>query len=222
MDTVGYIYILTNPAIKDYVKIGYATDVDQRVKELNSSPGLPFSFRVYATYAVPTSLADTKVHQIIDQLNPDLRAVEVRDGKTRTREFYAMEPEAAFNILKAMAELHGFEDRLKRRDASPDEMAEAEAARKAERAGKKLAPFTFDKAGVPIGAVITYDRDPAITVEVISNKRVLYEGAEYSLSALAQKLMDIPTAQGPAYFSYEGVNLVELRRRHEEQEEEET
>ena len=31
MDTVGYIYILTNPAIKDYVKIGYAADVDQRV-----------------------------------------------------------------------------------------------------------------------------------------------------------------------------------------------
>ena len=44
-------------------------------------------------------LADKKLHSIIDQLNPDLRAVEIRDGKSRTREFYAMEPEAAYNIL---------------------------------------------------------------------------------------------------------------------------
>ena len=73
---------------------------------------------------------------------------------------------------------------------------------------------------MPIGAVITYDRDPQVQVEVISNKRVLYEGEEHTLSALAQKLMDVPAAQGPAFFSYEGVNLVELRRRHDEQVEE--
>ena len=31
---VGSIYVLTNPAIKDYVKIGYADDVDDRVRVL--------------------------------------------------------------------------------------------------------------------------------------------------------------------------------------------
>lgn len=39
MDTVGSIYILTNPAIRDYVKIGYANDVEERVRVLNSSEG---------------------------------------------------------------------------------------------------------------------------------------------------------------------------------------
>ena len=218
--TVGYIYILTNPAIKDYVKIGYATNVEQRLKELNSSEGIPFSFRVYATYAVPVNLADVKVHQIIDQLNPDLRAVEVREGKTRKREFYAMEPYAAYSILRAITELHSFEDRLRLWPESEDDKAEAENAKKSARAGKKLAPFSFDKAGVPIGAYITFDKNPAITVEVVSNKKVRYEGEEYSLSPLAQILLDSPSpVQGPAFFSYEGVSLIELRRRKEESEE---
>ena len=33
----GVIYILTNPSFPDYVKIGYADDVDRRLKELNRS-----------------------------------------------------------------------------------------------------------------------------------------------------------------------------------------
>lgn len=32
----GYIYILTNPSFPNYVKLGYADDVEKRVKELNS------------------------------------------------------------------------------------------------------------------------------------------------------------------------------------------
>lgn len=33
----GVIYILTNPSFPDYVKIGYAYDVNKRLKELNRS-----------------------------------------------------------------------------------------------------------------------------------------------------------------------------------------
>ena len=32
----GYIYILTNPSFKEYVKIGFATDVKQRLAELKT------------------------------------------------------------------------------------------------------------------------------------------------------------------------------------------
>ena len=48
----GVIYILTNPSFPDYVKIGYADDIDKRLKELNRSECIPFAFRVYATYEV--------------------------------------------------------------------------------------------------------------------------------------------------------------------------
>ncbi len=34
---MGYIYIMTNPSFPEYVKIGYAKDVKQRLDELNRS-----------------------------------------------------------------------------------------------------------------------------------------------------------------------------------------
>lgn len=34
----GYIYIMTNPALPNMVKIGYAKDVDQRRKQLPPRP----------------------------------------------------------------------------------------------------------------------------------------------------------------------------------------
>ena len=72
----GYIYIMTNPSFKDYVKIGYADDVDRRLAQLNQSECTPFAFRVYATYAVGERLQDLTLHRLIDQLNPSLRSIE--------------------------------------------------------------------------------------------------------------------------------------------------
>lgn len=37
----GYIYILTNPSFPQYVKIGYATGVKQRLAELSCSTAVP-------------------------------------------------------------------------------------------------------------------------------------------------------------------------------------
>ena len=65
-DKKGVIYILTNPSFPDYVKIGYADDIDKRLKQLNRSECIPFAFRVYATYEVNSRLSDLKLHAIID------------------------------------------------------------------------------------------------------------------------------------------------------------
>ena len=92
----GVIYILTNPSFKEYVKIGYADDVEKRLKELNRSECIPFAFRLYAYYEVPQRLTDKKLHDLIDMMNPDLRVIEEFDGKKRTREFYNMSPEKAY------------------------------------------------------------------------------------------------------------------------------
>ena len=51
-ESKGVIYILTNPSFKEYVKIGYADDVEKRLKQLNSTECTPFAFRIYATYEV--------------------------------------------------------------------------------------------------------------------------------------------------------------------------
>ena len=90
MQTKGFIYILTNPSFKEYFKIGYADNVEARLKQLNNSECIPFAFRVYATYEVEERLTDKKLHSLIDQLNPNLRSIDNVGGKGCVREFYAM------------------------------------------------------------------------------------------------------------------------------------
>ena len=106
-DAKGYIYILTNPSFPQYVKIGYADDVERRLDQLNRSECIPFAFRVYATYEVQSRLSDKKVHSIIDKLNPNLRSIDNFKGQKRVREFYAMSPDDAYSLLEAIAEING-------------------------------------------------------------------------------------------------------------------
>ena len=51
MDETGDIYILPNPSFPEYVKIGYADDIDKRLQQPNRSECIPFASRVYATDA---------------------------------------------------------------------------------------------------------------------------------------------------------------------------
>ncbi len=80
MTNKGFIYILTNPSFPDYVKIGYAHDVEKRLQQLNRSECIPFAFRVYALYEVEHVLADKQIHKLLDSLNPDLRGYVCRKG----------------------------------------------------------------------------------------------------------------------------------------------
>ena len=88
----GEIYILVNPAFPNLVKIGYANDVEKRVKSFNRNSGLPDPYHVYATYKVKKRLEDLKLHGLIDSLDSDLR-------HAKNREFYEMSPEKAYEIL---------------------------------------------------------------------------------------------------------------------------
>ena len=149
---MGYIYILTNPSFPQYVKIGYAADVKQRLEELNRSTAVPFAFRVYATYEVDSALSDKKLHAILDKLNPELRSMEEVDGKRRIREFYAMTPEDAYAILDAIAEINGFRHRLKRWKATANEQADEALAQEInEQHQERTAPFAFSLCNIGIG-----------------------------------------------------------------------
>lgn len=124
----GVIYILTNPSFPDYVKIGYADDVQKRLKELNRSECIPFAFRLYAYYEVPRRLTDMKLHQMIDKLNPNLRSIEEFDGKTRKREFYNMSAADAYSILETIAQINGLEENLHLVKPSDKEVEDEEIA----------------------------------------------------------------------------------------------
>ena len=157
----GVIYILTNPSFPDYVKIGYADDIDKRLKQLNRSECIPCAFRIYATYEVSSRLSDLKIHSIIDKLNPNLRAVESFNGKQRVREFYAMSPEDAYSILEAIAEIHGCVDKLKRMVPSEEEqVAEREAQEIDSESTERATNFSFRPVKSPWEQKLNSERIP--------------------------------------------------------------
>ena len=128
----GVIYVLTNPAFPEYVKIGYADDLEKRLKHLNRSECLPFAFRVYCVYEVNERLKDKDVHALIDKLNPSLRAIDSFDGKTRTKEFYSMSAEDAYEILESISGVSGTKGRLKRMKPEGHEILDEEEAEEAQ------------------------------------------------------------------------------------------
>ena len=210
----GYIYILTNPSFPDYVKIGYADDVENRVRQLNRSECTPYAFRIYATYEVDSRLEDLKLHAMIDKLNPELRSRDEINGKKRVREFYSLSAEDAYGIFEAMAEIHGTTDRLKKYPISKMEEKQEETAKAIAR--QKKEKFEFSKLGIPVGAELIYIHNPSIRVTVIDKRKVFYNGEEWSLSPLAKMLLkrNCPVT-GTLHFSYNGETLADLRDRLE-------
>ena len=211
----GVIYILTNPSFPDYVKIGYADDIDKRLKELNRSECIPFAFRVYATYEVPSRLGDKKVHAIIDKLNPNLRSIDNFDGKQRIREFYAISPEDAYSILEAIAEIHGCKDKLKLAQLSrEEEIAEKTAQEIDTESTERASNFSFGKCQIPVGAKIEYCENPNLTATVVDDRHVEYNGETMSLTALAKLLSGKKSSiAGPRFFKYKGEWLNDIRHR---------
>ena len=215
MANTGVIYILTNPSFPDYVKIGYADDIDKRLQHLNRSECIPFAFRVYATYEVNSRLSDLKIHSIIDKLNPNLRSIENFNGKQRVREFYAMSPEDAYSILEAIAEIHDCSDRLNRITMDDAQRQAEETAQEInEERKERQSPFRFSLCGIQPGEMIEYCYNSEVKCTVVDDKTVSYQGQVYSLSALAQLLTGskYPVA-GPRYFKFKGEWLNDIRHR---------
>ena len=210
----GVIYILTNPSFPEYVKIGYAKDIEQRLLQLNRSETIPFAFRVYATYDVVTPLSDLILHDLIDGLNPDLRAIETFNGKKRTREFYEMTPEYAYNILSSIAKLSGTESRLKRIKPEGHEVEDIKMAEEAEKAYRR-GPFTFSSVGINPGEIISFVPDCSITATVVDDKHIRIGETVTSLSGAAKSILNKNALQGPKYWSYNGKILDDIRTEKE-------
>ena len=219
MSQKGVIYILTNPSFPEYVKIGYADDINKRLNQLNRSECIPFAFRVYATYEVNSRLSDLKIHAIIDKLNPNLRSIDNFNGQKRIREFYAMPPEDAYAILEAIAEIHGCGDKLKLAKPSEDELVAEETAREiVEESKERAAPFRFSMCNIPMGSEIEFccrgNDNTGKVCTVVDDRHVSYEGRALSLSALASELTGKTPVQGPSYFKYNGEWLNDIRERN--------
>ena len=207
----GVIYILTNPSFKEYVKIGYAHDVEKRIQQLNRSETVPFAFRAYATYEVDSELTDKELHNLIDKLNPDLRTIDNFDGKKRVKEFYEMSKEDAYAILESIAKISGTLDRLKRCTPTGKQIEEEQRAEEA-RENAKRGAFRFSQVGIKPGERVIFIEDETIQPVVVDDRHIEYDGQTTSLSALARQLKGFNhPVQGTLWFTYKGVKLTDLR-----------
>ncbi|NLW70214.1 MAG: GIY-YIG nuclease family protein [Eubacteriaceae bacterium] len=219
----GTVYILTNPCLDGWVKIGMTerNDIEKRLHELNSPPNIPLSYRCYAIYEVENPLeVEKRIHSIIDRIDDSLHAREQLDnGRIREREFFKISPEAAYGVFKDIAMLRNDINNLKLYAPTVSQVQEQEIA----ESKTKRSNNSFKLLNIPSGEKIVFLYDDSIEAEVVNDiNKVKYNNEISSITALACKILieqygwaENLHANGWRFFTYEGVVLSDLRDRIE-------
>jgi hypothetical protein len=204
----GVVYILTNEAMPGIVKVGQTSDLEERMRQLDST-SVPLPFECF--YAVTVADPDFVERQLHDAF---------ADHRIRQRrEFFKVSPE---RVAAALRIANG-------RDVTPStdvvESADDQAA--LDQARRRRPNFNFRRADIPDGAVLTFVRNPEISCAVADARKVTFNGTVMSLSEAAQKALAAEgitwrAVQGPAYWEYQGETLDERRTRMEEDDDSES
>ena len=225
----GIVYILTNPCLDGWVKIGMTerNDIERRLKELNTPTNIPLSYRCYAVYEVDNpSEVEKNIHSIIDRIDYSLHAREqLENGRIREREFFKISPETAYGIFKDISNLRGDFDSLKWDKPTCDEMKELEIAENK----SKRANSSFKLLNIAVGEKIAFLYDDNIEAEVIDEKNhIKYDGDKYTVTGLASKILtekynwnEETRLNGWRFFVKDGIALSDLRDMIESTDEEE-
>lgn len=215
----GLVYILTNPCLDGWVKIGMTerNDIERRLQELNSPPNIPLSYRCYATYEVENPLeVERRIHSLIDRVDDSLHAREqLNNGRIREREFFKISPETAYGIFKDIAVLRGDTNKLKLYTPTLDQSQEQELAENR----TKRSNNSFELLNISIGEEISFLYDDTIIAKVLNKKnQVEFDGIQYSVTGLARKILferfdwaENLHVNGWRFFTKDGVSLSDLR-----------
>lgn len=192
---MGIVYILSNPAFDNYVKIGRTIDIEQRMKQLDNT-SVPLPFRCVFAIEVDD---DDVVEKLVHQTFADVRV-------RTTREFFEIDAQRVIAALKL----------TKGRDVTPKkDIAEDEESIVAlERAITKRKSYSFSDAHVNVGDVLSYTKDESITAIVVADKKIEFEDQVISLSKAALILLhregyNWKQANGWAYWMKDGETLGE-------------
>lgn len=191
------IYVLINEAMPGYVKIGRTTNLEQRIRSLDTtSVPLPFEC-FYACTVKDAQFAERQLHDAF------------LDHRVRSsREFFEISPERAVAALK-LAEIENVTPRKDFVETTEDQQA-------LNQARKKRSIFNFAMVDIPVGAELVFSRDENIKARVVDNRSIELSGEIVSLSSSAQRILGYDYGvQGTAYWMYEGELLDERRRRIE-------
>lgn len=196
----GFVYVLTNAAMPDYVKIGLSAraDVADRVRQLDNT-STPLPFEVYYAARVPDC---RRVEQTLHFVFGERR---VRSN----REFFRIEPDLA----KAIIELVAIQQEAPsdaEQGIAPEQRDEIEAEERS-----RTQRLDFGRLRLPPGTLLTFSKDPSVTCTVAGPKTVLFQGEEQSPSAAAIKVIHSlgyswARVNGYEYWTRDGVKLAAL------------
>lgn len=196
----GIVYILTNPAMPGIVKIGLTArgDMEKRMKELFST-GVPVPFVCYFACDVDNCAAVEQALHIAfypNRIHPK-------------REFFKIEPEQPVAILKLFEKKEVTND-VNREIEVNTTTVDREAGKKLER--QRRPPLDFHFAEIPNGSELIFlDEDNEKIATVCSNRKVMYEGRERSLTELTRELLKLDYSVQPApYWSFNGRSLRDI------------
>ena len=194
----GAVYVLTNPAMPNMVKIGKTTrKVELRLADLYST-GVPLPFECeYAAKVKDVDKTEKAFHTAFspNRVNPK-------------REFFNIDPEQAIAVLELMAI----------EDVTPSVQKEAEnvdleANISAEKFKQKQRPrMNFIEMGMELGENLIFERDQ-IECTIYSDTKVKYDEEIYSLTGLTKKLLgdgNKRRRRGTKWWFYKGRNLVDI------------
>ena len=193
----GTVYVLTNPAMPDLVKIGKTTrDVQLRLADLYTT-GVPYPFECeYAAKVTDLDKTEKAFH------------IAFKDKRVNhKREFFKIDPIQAIAVLELMA----IEDMTPVVQKEADNV-DIEVKASVEKFKKDRLPVVnYFEMGLKVGDVFTYEFDQNITCKVKDNRKVEYEGEDYYLTGLTKKLMDTDKAiRGSKYWYCKGKNIVDI------------
>lgn len=199
-----FVYVISNPAMPDLVKIGKTCNVSDRLRQLSSSTSVPFPFELHYAAEIRDDLTHDAVESALHNAFRDCRVNE-------KREFFRLSPDRVIPLLELLSKPGTVQDE------DPTDYAK-EMTR--EFHGVKVPRrkrATFDEMQVPIGSKLTFKADAGITCVVVDQYNVEFEGEKMSLSAAALKVWNTifhknwTTVQGPLDWHYEGGSLVDRR-----------
>jgi hypothetical protein len=195
------VYILTNPAFPDYIKIGRTSNLKQRLISLDNT-SMPLPYECY--YAVQVDNA-SKVEKLLHQSFDKYRV-------RKNREFFELLPE---NAKSALQLANG-------KEVTPDhDIVETKDDQRAlDKARSQRERFKFSLLNIAPGTLLTFAKDVEITCEVIDDRLVRFRGEEMSLTASALIVInemgyEWSKISGPAYWQYNEVSLYELRLKYD-------
>lgn len=196
----GFVYILSNSAMPGIYKIGITTrnDIQTRIRELfTTSIPVPFEC-VYACKVENYKKVESAIHFAFDpeRVNPQ-------------REFFKTDPDRVIAILN-LVEVENITNTIQHKADGKISAIDIESGEKLKR--ERRPSLNFKEMGINIGEELEYiDGDGNIKVKVISDKKVEYDGKEYSLTSLTQKLLGLAYSIQPTRrWMYRGKNLSDI------------